>query len=749
METTEFIKQLKELKTEGKTTQELYNEISSLAMIFGLRKEQRPVVKNAYYLSMEFLIGRSFFNNLMELGVLDETRNILAQKGIDINIFEEIEDAALGNGGLGRLAACFLDSAAGLGLPLQGYGIRYRYGLFKQAIENGFQVELPDDWQRFGDPWSIRRENEKRTVRFADMTVTAVPYDMPVFGKRVNVLRLWQAEGDEEAQKISEYLYPADDTEEGKLLRLRQEYFFSAAAVGELIEKHVKLYGRKFHNFADFNVIQLNDTHPVLAIAEFIRILIADYQVNFSDAVEIARKTFAYTNHTIMPEALECWDAGQVKKILPDIYALLIKLHLKQKEDFDKLNCSEEEASDMAIYSSDRFSMANLAVYIGKTVNGVAKLHTEILKDNLFRTAYRYYPEKFQNKTNGITQRRWLMLCNRELSALIDNTIGKEWRSDISLLCGLNGHIPEITNEFVRVKAVKRKQLFDYIKKHEGIDIPENFIVYSQVKRLHEYKRQLMTAFAILEIYKGLKDGLIKDFQPSVFVFGAKSAPSYKRAKAIIKFINEISEKLNSDEQTNKFLKVVFVQNYNVSYAEKIVAGTDVSLQVSTAGLEASGTGNMKFMMNGAVTCGTMDGANIEIVDLAGKENNYIFGAEVDEIEKLKNEGYDPAKLIRENTLHRYAVSALTDGTFSDGGTGCFKDLYDALLVGASWHKPDHYFVLHDLQSYVEALLKINTDYKDQKSFATKQLKNTANSAFFSSDRTIKEYAEDIWDITD
>lgn len=749
METTEFIKQLKELKTEGKTTQELYNEISSLAMIFGLRKEQRPVVKNAYYLSMEFLIGRSFFNNLMELGVLDETRNILAQKGIDINIFEEIEDAALGNGGLGRLAACFLDSAAGLGLPLQGYGIRYRYGLFKQAIENGFQVELPDDWQRFGDPWSIRRENEKRTVRFADMTVTAVPYDMPVFGKRINVLRLWQAEGDEEAQKISEYLYPADDTEEGKLLRLRQEYFFSAAAVGELIEKHVKLYGRKFHNFADFNVIQLNDTHPVLAIAEFIRILITDYQVGFSDAVEIARKTFAYTNHTIMPEALECWDAGQVKKILPDIYALLIKLHLKQKEDFDKLNCSEEEASDMAIYSSDRFSMANLAVYIGKTVNGVAKLHTEILKDNLFRTAYRYYPEKFQNKTNGITQRRWLMLCNRELSELIDNTIGKEWRSDISLLCGLNGHIPEITNEFVRVKAVKRKQLFDYIKKHEGIDIPENFIVYSQVKRLHEYKRQLMTAFAILEIYKGLNDGTVKDFQPSVFVFGAKSAPSYKRAKAIIKFINEISEKLNSDEQTNKFLKVVFVQNYNVSYAEKIVAGTDVSLQVSTAGLEASGTGNMKFMMNGAVTCGTMDGANIEIVDLAGKENNYIFGAEVDEIEKLKNEGYDPAKLIRENTLHRYAVSALTDGTFSDGGTGCFKDLYDALLVGASWHKPDHYFVLHDLQSYVEALLKINTDYKDQKSFATKQLKNTANSAFFSSDRTIKEYAEDIWDITD
>jgi starch phosphorylase len=747
MNEVEFTEQLKGLKTDGKTTTELYNEISALALNYGLSKATAPATKNAYYFSMEFLIGRSFFNNLMELGVLETVRGILAEKGVDINVFEEIEDAALGNGGLGRLAACFLDSAAGVGLPLHGYGIRYKYGLFKQAIENGFQVELPDDWQRFGDPWSIRRESEKRLIKFADMTVTAVPYDMPVFGKRVNFLRLWQAEGSEKAQKISEYLYPADDTEDGKMLRLRQEYFFSAAAVGELVEKHAKKHGKNFDNFADFNVIQLNDTHPVLASAEFIRKLTAEYKVPFPDALGIAKKTFAYTNHTVLPEALECWNADLVKKILPDIYSVLIKIHLRQREELTALKCSAEEISEMSIYASDRFSMANLAVYIGKSVNGVAKLHTEILENNLFKTAYKYYPEKFQNKTNGITQRRWLMLCNKELSELIDETIGEKWRNDISLLSGINSHIRDITDGFIKVKSKKKSQLFDYIKKHEGVEIPDGFIVYSQVKRLHEYKRQLMTAFAILGIYKGLKSGSIKDFQPSVFIFGAKSAPAYRRAKAIIKFINEIAVKVNSDEATNGLLKVVFVRNYNVSYAEKIVAGTDVSLQVSTAGLEASGTGNMKFMMNGAVTCGTMDGANIEIVELAGLENNYIFGEEVDGIERLKKVGYDPCKLLKSNTLHSFAASTLIDGTFSDGGSGDFKELYDALTVGASWHKPDNYFVLHDLQSYVDALLKINADYKNKKEFAVKQLKNIANSAYFSSDRTIKEYATDIWEI--
>ncbi|MDE7082907.1 MAG: glycogen/starch/alpha-glucan family phosphorylase [Clostridia bacterium] len=744
MDKKQFTDELEKIDAVGKSTVELYNEISALALSYGLSNAGKPAEKNAYYLSMEFLIGRSFFNNLMELGVLEETRKVLANKGIDINVFEEIEDAALGNGGLGRLAACFLDSAAGLGLPLQGYGIRYKYGLFKQAIENGFQVELPDDWQSFGDPWSVRKESEARSIKFADMMVTAVPYDMPVFGKRVNTLRLWQAEGSEEARKISEYLYPADDTVEGKLLRLRQEYFFSAAAVGELIEKHIKKHGKRFDNFSDFNTIQLNDTHPVLAIAEFIRILTAEYKVSFSDALEVAKKTFAYTNHTVLPEALECWNAELVKKILPDIYSVLIKINLRQREELASLKCSEEEVTAMSSYSPYGFSMANLAVYVGKSVNGVARLHTEILKHALFKTAYKYFPEKFQNKTNGITQRRWLMLCNSELSALLDKTIGSGWRGDIAELSELNARIEDITQEFITVKAEKKRQLYDYIRQHENIEIPQEFIAYSQVKRLHEYKRQLMTAFAILEIYNGLKDGSIKDFAPSVFIFGAKSAPGYKRAKAIIKFINEIAAKINSDGDTNGLLKVVFVRNYNVSYAEKIVAGTDVSLQVSTAGLEASGTGNMKFMMNGAVTCGTMDGANIEIVELAGKENNYIFGAEVDEIEKLKQDGYDPIEYL---SRHKAAVESLIDGTFSDGGTGCFKELYESLTVGASWHKPDNYFVLYDLQSFVETLLKINRDYKDKKAFAVKQLKNTANSAYFSSDRTIKEYAKEIWEI--
>lgn len=746
MDKFKFTEKLKELETRGKTVVELYNEISALAMECGLEGDKPCQGRNAYYLSMEFLIGRSFYNNLLELGVLEETREILAKKGLDINVFEEIEDAALGNGGLGRLAACFLDSAAGLGLPLHGYGIRYKYGLFKQAIENGFQVEMPDDWQRFGDPWSIRREDEKRLIEFADMKVYAVPYDMPVFGKKINRLRLFQAEGSEEAEKISEYLYPADDTEEGKILRLRQEYFFSAAAVGELLDGFVKQHGKNFDKFPDYNVIQLNDTHPVIAIAEFIRLLTNNYRMPFANALSLAKRTFAYTNHTILPEALECWSEEYVKKILPDIADIMVRIGVYAMREYQTLGCSKQQASEMAIYSGGRFYMANLAVYVAKTVNGVAALHTEILKNNLFATAHRFYPNKLQNKTNGITHRRWLELCNKELSSLLDKTIGVNWRSDITDLGRLNGFTDDTVKDFIRVKQIKKEQLLKYIAQKEGVDIPADFLVFAQVKRLHEYKRQLMTAFAVLELYYGIKSGRLKDIAPSVFIFGAKSAPAYKRAKAIIKFINEIAKKINSDEQTCNKLKVVFVQNYNVSYAEKIVAGTDVSLQVSTAGLEASGTGNMKFMMNGAVTCGTMDGANIEIVEKAGKENNYIFGATVEELIKLKEEGYAP-NLYLSDADHKRAVESLIDGTFSDDGTGEFKELYDSLTTGANWHQPDNYFVLFDLDSYVKTLIKVCDDYSDKEEFAKKQLINTANSAYFSSDRTIKEYADDIWGI--
>ncbi len=740
-----YLQNLEKLDVDGKDVITLYNEISLLAMKCA-GAPAKTGKRIACYLSMEFLIGRSFFNNLMELGVLDETRAVLAKKGVDINIFEEIEDAALGNGGLGRLAACFLDSAAGLGLPLYGYGIRYKYGLFKQAIKGGFQVELPDDWQRFGDPWGIRRDDEAREIKFADFTATAVPYDMPVFGKRINVLRLWQAEGSAEAEKISEYLYPADDTEEGKLLRLRQEYFFSAATVGELLDGFAAQHGYNFENFSKHYVIQLNDTHPVIAVAELIRLLTTKYRIDFQTAVKIAKQTFAYTNHTVLPEALECWNERLMRKILPDIADILVKLSVLATREQIAAGFTKEETAETAIFKGGTFYMANLAVYIAKTVNGVAKLHTEILKSSLFSAFNRIYPEKIQNKTNGITHRRWLELCNGELSSLIDETIGTGWRTDISALDHFNNFTDETVKKFIEVKREKKRQLLKYIAEKEGIEISPDFLVYAQVKRLHEYKRQLMTAFAVLELYFGLKDGSIKNFRPSVFIFGAKSAPAYNRAKAIIKFINEIAQKVNSDEQTNKYLKVVFVQNYNVSYAEKIVAGADVSLQVSTAGLEASGTGNMKFMMNGAVTCGTMDGANIEIVACAGRENNYIFGAEVEEIERLKKEGYNPLKLL-ENPAAKRAVETLIDGTFSDGGTGGFKELYDSLTIGASWHKPDNYFVLYDLPELVKTVIKISEDYSDKTAFAVKQLKNVANSAYFSSDRTIKEYAEEIWEI--
>ena len=741
-----FLQKLNGLEIQNKDVITLYNEISSLAMECAGGIGETDGKRNAYYLSMEFLIGRSFFNNLMELGVLEETAEVLAKKGIDINVFEEIEDAALGNGGLGRLAACFLDSAAGLGLPLHGYGIRYKYGLFRQAIENGFQVELPDDWQRFGDPWSIRREDEKRLIEYADMSVYAVPYDMPVFGKRINRLRLFQAEGGAEAEKISQYLYPADDTEEGKILRLRQEYFFSAAAVGELVDGFIKQHGKNFNKFPDYNVIQLNDTHPVISIAEFIRLLTVKHRVSFSEALSIAKRTFAYTNHTVLPEALECWQEDCVRKILPDIADIIIKISVFAMREHQTLNCGKEQIAGMSIYKGGRFYMANLAVYVSKSVNGVARLHTEILKHDLFKTANGIYPDKFSNKTNGITHRRWLELCNKELSSLIDEAIGSGWRRDISQLNSFNAFDAGTIDKFIAVKRAKKRQLLQYIAEKEGVEIGEDFLVFAQVKRLHEYKRQLMTAFAVLELYFGIKSGRLRTLQPCAFIFGAKSAPSYKRAKAIIKFINEIADRVNSDKQTCDRLKVVFVCNYNVSYAEKIVAGADVSLQVSTAGLEASGTGNMKFMMNGAVTCGTMDGANIEIVERAGMQNNYIFGATVEDIAKLKKEGYKPMRYIS-NPNHRKAVESLVNGTFSDGGSGGFQELYDSLIKGASWHAPDNYFVLYDLGSFVQTLIKICNDYADKKSFAEKQLKNVANSAYFSSDRTIKEYAKEIWDI--
>lgn len=743
-----FLQELNGLSCENKSATQLYNEISALAVKY-IEPDERPK-RCAHYLSIEFLIGRVFYNNLLELGVLGDVAKILKKKGVDISVFEEIEDAALGNGGLGRLAACYMDSGAVDGLPLYGYGIRYKYGLFRQSFENGFQKESPDDWQRFGDPWSERKESEKQTIRFADMEAVAVPYDMPLIGKRNNVLRLYQAEGGNEAEKISSVLYPADQDDDGKLLRIRQEYFLSAAAIGDMVRTYEARHGNDYSHFARENIIQLNDTHPVFAIPELIRVL-EGKGVSYRLAFSIARKVFNYTNHTILPEALECWDKRLLQRILPDIARILVKLNVTQKKQHRREGYSEEEIDQTQIYNHAKsvFSMANAAVYMSKKVNGVAEIHSQIIKRDLFAGEYAHHSEKFTNVTNGIAQRRWLELANPELCNLIDRTIGRAWRKRFDQLGDLANHLadPNVLSAFVAGKDRKKEQLFGYIGHREGIRPQGQWMLYAQVKRLHEYKRQLMTAFALLRLYYDLKERKIASFEPSLFLFGAKSAPGYARAKGIIKYINEIIKTINADPETNGLLRGIFVTEYNVSYAEKIVAAADVSLQVSTAGLEASGTGNMKFMMNGAVTLGTMDGANIEIVAKAGEENNYIFGARVDEIERLRAGDYDPAGWLKANPAWERVVNTLVDGTFSDDGMGIFKGLYDALTVGTSWHKPDHYFIFRDVEEYYQTILRANADYRDRNGFAGKQLANTAHSCFFSSDRSIMEYAQNIWQI--
>ena len=603
MDRARLLKALKETEVRGKTAQELYREISAACMAEILSEKQKTPVRCAYYFSVEYLMGRMFFNNLLALGILDEAREIFAAKGFDLNTFEDVEDAALGNGGLGRLAACYLDSAANLGYPLYGFGIRYKYGLFRQKFVDGEQVEEADDWLRvWGDPWSVRKESEKIEVKFADMTVTAVPYDMPIYGKSVNILRLFQAEGSPEAEKISEYLYPADDCEEGKLLRIRQEYFFSAAAVGQLVQKYVKKYGKNFEHFPAFHVFQLNDTHAVFAVAEFLRLLTKEYRLTLPHAAEIAKKTFNYTNHTILPEALECWDVTLVEKILPEIAHILTRLHLLAKREWNTCGYSKAETEEMSIVRGGKFAMANVAVYISEKVNGVAEIHTKILKERLFAAAYKHAPEKFLNVTNGVTQRRWLMLCNEELANFYDERLGHGWHKNLAAISEIDCGDEENLAEFARIKEIKKRQLASYIEKREGVKLLPDAVYVAQVKRLHEYKRQFMTALAILRIYFDLKAGKLPGFTPTVFIFGAKAAGSYKRAKEIILFLNKIAELIAGDKEVNDKLQVVFVQNYDVSYAEKIVAGSDVSLQVSTAGFEASGTGNMKLMMNGAVT---------------------------------------------------------------------------------------------------------------------------------------------------
>ena len=756
---------------EAATVKQLYNGVSRAAMAqLTPRWKKQEGKKRVCYLSAEFLVGRLVYSNLLNLGLLEEASSYLEQHGISPSVLEQIEDDALGNGGLGRLAACFLDSAATHGIPLDGYGIRYRYGLFKQRFENGFQKEDADDWMRFGDPWSIRREEEAVTIYFADQTVRAVPYDMPVIGWGgicINTLRLWQAEpvqafdfqlfNDQKyeeavrernrAEMISSVLYPNDDTQEGKRLRLKQQYFFASASIQSILREYRGKYGDDFSHLAQAFAVQLNDTHPVVVIPEFLRLLCGEYAVPFDQALTIAREVFAYTNHTIMAEALEKWDIPLFLSVIPEVYPYVVMLQNQLRQDLRRRGISDENQSLYFLSDGRQIHMARMAIYASHSVNGVARIHTEILKNRALPEWYRLYPERFNNKTNGITQRRWLALCNRELAAFVTERIGDGWITDLSLIKGLERYVQDANSlrRFAEIKQEKKRQLAEYVHQHDNFWLNTNFLFDIQVKRLHEYKRQLLNIFSILDIYFGIKEGRIQDFFPTSFIFGAKAAPGYYRAKAIIKFINEAANLINYDDSVNCRMQVVFVQDYNVSYAEKLIPAAEISEQISTAGTEASGTSNMKFMLNGAVTLGTLDGANIEIVERAGKENNYIFGATVEEIEAAKST-YDPGKLYRDQPRIRRVVDTLIDGTLSDGGTGMFQELYDALLKGASWHKPDHYFLLLDFLPYCEARLKANQDYsRNRDAFLKKCLLNTANAGDFSSDRTIQQYNSEIW----
>ena len=745
------------------TPQELHEALGQAVMMaisdnWNNSKHTRMHQRKAYYISAEYLIGRLVYSNLYNLGILDEMKQLFAERGVDLAILEDVEDAALGNGGLGRLAACFLDSAASTNIPLSGYGLRYKFGLFKQSFDElGSQKENADDWSKFGDPWSYRRYNHTVKVHFPDHTVLAVPYDVPVIGygtDNINTLRLWQCEAEEEldfnafndqdylraltqknkAEDITRVLYPNDSTWEGKRLRIKQQYVLSSASLQDMLRVYKSAHGSDLTHFADYYAVQLNDTHPAMSIPELIRLLMNE-GMDFEQSFSIAQKTFSYTNHTVMGEALEKWNLDLLRSVVPEIVDIILRIDAKLKSEHPHL----------FIVRDNTAHMANLSVYVGTYVNGVAEIHSQILKDDCFKDWYHAFPQRFQNKTNGVTPRRWMGLCNPELTQLIKYRIGGDFLKDLDRLAKLKPMIDDdMVRQFNAIKRQKKEQLCKVIAEKEGVQLNPDFIFDVQVKRLHEYKRQLMNALSIVDIYFRLKNGELPNFQPTAFIFGAKSAPGYARAKAIIRYINRIAKMINNDPAVSDKLKVVFVQNYNCSYAEHIIPAADISEQISPAGTEASGTGNMKLMLNGAVTLGTLDGANVEIAKEAGIENEYIFGHTVDQINACKDHYY--ARGIYENDAHlRRAIDTLVDGTVPTDNDQA--ELYHALLDGASWHKADHYFVLLDYASYVEAKLQANADYTDRLTFGRKCLVNIASGAKFSSDRTIRQYAEEIWHI--
>jgi len=723
--------------------------------------------RRAYYLSAECLIGRLWDNNLLCAGLDTAAREAL---GDAYTRLEQVEDAALGNGGLGRLAACYLNSAATCKLPLDGYGIRYRYGLFRQSFADGFQQEHPDDWLRYGDPWSVRRDEEAVTVPVCG-GVRAVPYDMPVVGYGggyVATLRLWQAEpltpfdlaqfnaGQHDkalrqknrAEDLCRVLYPSDATVHGRVLRLRQQYFFASASMQDLLRRYEADHGDDWGALADWVAVQLNDTHPVIAVPELVRLLM-ERGVDFDTAAEIATRVFNYTNHTVMQEAMEKWDMPTLRRVSPTIASLMRRLSRRFERELDALNIPAEERAQLEILQDQTVHMARLACRYSTRINGVAALHTEILQQDVLAVWHSLYPNKILNVTNGITPRRWLLLSNPALAALITELLGNDgWVTDLDRLGALTRYAedPAVLGRFTDIKRENKRRLAAYLQEKEGVTVSPDAMLDVQIKRLHEYKRQLLNILCILELYFEIKEGSLTDFPPTVFLFGGKAAPGYARAKGIIKLIHGVAALIAADEAVRDTLQVVFVTDYNVSYAQRIIPAADVSEQISTAGTEASGTGNMKLMLNGAVTLGTYDGANIEIVQEAGEENNYIFGARVEDIPHP--DAYRPRDLYESDPRIRRCVDALVDGTLDDGGTGVFQELYAALLDGAVWHGPDHYYVLGDFAACLEAKKRVAADWRDHPAaFAAKQWRNVCAAGKFSADRAVKEYAKEIWGV--
>ncbi len=729
--------------------------------------------RQAYYFSAEFLEGRSLLNNLVNLGIYDQAKEALADFGYDItDILEEETDPALGNGGLGRLAACFLDSCATLNLPVTGYGILYRYGLFRQSIENGFQKEYPDSWMERGYPFAPARYYEKVKVHYNDIDVWAIPYDLPITGygtKNINLLRLWKAEPAQDfdfnlfnsqrfddaviernrVNDIWRVLYPNDTSYDGKVLRVRQQYFFVSASLQDIVRKYKRVHGDDLKDFAKYNSIQLNDTHPVIGIPELMRILVDENGVRWEDAWEIVKATFAYTNHTIMAEALEKWDISIFRFLFPRIFEIVEGINNQFRAQMYEAGLYSELIDKMSPLADGKVQMAWMAIYGSHSVNGVAALHTDILKNETLKDWYQIYPEKFSNKTNGVTPRRWLRTCNPELGELFTELLGSDkWVTKLDELKKLEKYKDDeaVMKKFLAIKRNNKEKLAAFLKKSQGIELDPDSIFDIQIKRLHEYKRQLLNALYALNLYDRLKENPKLDMPPVTIIFGAKAAPGYFRAKATIKFINEIAKLIDSDPAMKGRLKVVFIENYNVSNGEKMFPAADVSEQISTAGLEASGTGNMKFMMNGAVTLGTMDGANVEICESVGNDNIYIFGCRAGDMAATKAY-YNPTWQYENIPGIKKALDRLVDGSFDDQGTGMFRDLYNGILYGTNWQPGDPYYVLGDFDDYRKTRDRLYTDYKDEMKWAKMCWINICNSGKFSSDRTISEYAEEIWKI--